>query len=87
MPKNAENRYNRRLLLQALATAGASAPGAAQTPEMSLAELRETARLHGVRLTEMRLAVLRPVIAQRQAQLRRLREMAIPDSVEPHDRF
>ncbi len=83
MPKNAENRYNRRLLLQALTAAGAATPGAAQT----LDEFQKTAAVHGFPVSDNRLTRLKPVLEQRWAQLRRLREISIPDSVEPHDRF
>lgn len=83
MPKNAENRYNRRSLLQALTAAGAATPGAAQT----LDEFQKTAEVHGFPVSDNRLARLKPVLEQRWAQLRRLREISIPDSVEPHDRF
>jgi hypothetical protein len=55
----------------------------AQETDASLDPARHVAAAHGIRLSEGRLRILKPVLDQRNARLRALRDFAVDDSVSP----
>ena len=75
---------NRRRLLQYFALTAAYSPlTTAQDPATTMEALRQVATSHGVNLTDARLLVLKPVLEQRKAQLRMLRDFQIDDAITP----
>ena len=67
---------SRRRLLQAAALAGGSATAPVDA-------LRNVAEAHGSNLSDDRLRIVKPVLEQRQAQIRALREFEVDDSIAP----
>ncbi len=75
---------SRRRLFQSLALAsgcGAAAEAAESTG--ALDALRNVSAAHGINLSDDRLRVLKPVLEQRAARLRALRDFELDDAVEP----
>jgi len=76
---------SRRRLFQSLALAsgcGTAAEAAAES-DVALDALRNVSAAHGMNLSDDRLRVLKPVLEQRVARLRALRDFEIDDAVEP----
>ena len=71
---------SRRRLFQSLAVAGVAAR-AQET--VTIEALRGTSQVHGTNLGEERLRVVRPVIEQRMARVKALRDFVLDDSVAP----
>lgn len=67
---------SRRRLFQAAALAGGSATAPVDA-------LRNVAEAHGRNLSDDRLRIVKPVLEQRQAQIRALREFEVDDSIAP----
>jgi hypothetical protein len=75
---------SRRQIIQSVTlTVGAGAPAEAAESAIRLNVLLDAARLNGMYLGDDRLRVIKPVIEQRQARLRRLRDFDISDTVAP----
>ena len=67
---------SRRRLFQAAALAGGSGT-------VPVDALRSVAEAHGRNLSDERLRIMKPVLEQRQAQIRALREFEVNDSIAP----
>lgn len=70
----------RRLFWSVLLSGGAAAAQAQPTAPDSL---RHVAAAVGLKLSDDRLRVIKPILDQRQTQLQALRDFAIDDSVSP----
>jgi hypothetical protein len=75
---------SRRRLFQSVAlAAGNSVAVQAAESEITLEALRNVSVAHGTNLSDDRLRVVKPVLENRLAQVRALREFEIDDSVAP----
>ena len=74
----------RRLFRDLALTAGSSAAVQGAGPSGGLEELRNVSAAHGANFSDERLRRIKPVLEQRLAQLRALRDLEIDDSVTPH---
>ncbi len=76
---------SRRHAFQALALGGLAAPNARPDEgKLTTGDIRATAALAGLDLTEERARILLPVLENRRRQLRELRAIRIGDDVRPH---
>ncbi|MCX6598090.1 MAG: hypothetical protein NTV70_17175 [Acidobacteria bacterium] len=77
-------KVDRRLFVGSLMLSGGSGVASPQQPAApDLESLRVVSAAHGVRLTDERLLVLKPVLESRQGQLRVLRDLTVGDEVAP----
>jgi hypothetical protein len=75
---------SRRRLFRYLAVSATGGTAAAAAEAASVLDsLRNVSAAHGLKLSDERLRVIRPVIEQRLSQLRALRELEIDDTVAP----
>ena len=75
---------SRRRLFQAIALTGASGAAAeAAEPAITLEVLRNVSAANGTNLSDDRLRVMKPVLENRRAQVRALRDFQLDDTVAP----
>jgi hypothetical protein len=76
---------NRRRLMRsiALGSGGALAQGQPSAPPIDA--LRSVAAAHGMRLDDLRLRGLQPVLQRRSAQIQSVRDFPVDDTIEPHN--
>lgn len=74
---------NRRRFVGSLILSGGSGLAAASPAAVDLESLRAVSEAHGLRLSDERLSVLKPVLDSRQGQLQALRDVTLSDSIAP----